>query len=230
MRKSVAISIAMMLSLTVNNCAQAASGYYGSKLCTEEGYKCYKTRRGDTWNKLFPDEKHRDLVRRINRMNVSLPHGVNIAVPDDINADPMKYSPFPANSEATGTRYIEVSLSKLAFGAYDESGVLQYWGPISSARGYCPDLHHGCHTPTGVFAVYGKGGAGCVSSKFPIGRGGAPMPYCMYFHGGFALHGSYDVAGYNASHGCIRMYIEDAKWLNRTFTAGFSHVPVIIKQ
>ena len=43
------------------------------------------------------------------------------------------------------------------------------------------------------------------------------MPYCMFFHTGFALHGSYEVPGYNASHGCVRLYKEDAKWLNEEF-------------
>lgn len=228
MRKWLAVSMTLTVSVLISAIAEA--GYYGSQLCKEEGYSCYKTKRGDSWSSLFPDERQRDLVRRVNRMNVSLPRGITIAIPNNLEADFMEYSPFPAHGEATGTRYIEVSKSKLAFGAYDENGDLQYWGPVSTARGYCPDLHHGCHTPSGVFAIYSKGGAGCVSNKFPLGRGGAPMPYCMFFNGGFALHGSYDVVGYNASHGCVRMYIEDAKWLNHEFTAGYSHVPVIVKQ
>lgn len=40
------------------------------------------------------------------------------------------------------------------------------------------------------------------------------MPYCMYFHKGLALHGSDDIPGYRASHGCVRMFTRDAKWLN----------------
>ena len=69
-----------------------------------------------------------------------------------------------------------------------------------------------------VAAIYNKGGAGCASSKFPVGRGGAPMPYCMFFHGGYALHGSYEVPGYHASHGCIRLFVDDAAWLNEEFS------------
>ena len=41
------------------------------------------------------------------------------------------------------------------------------------------------------------------------------MPYCMYFHKGLALHGSADIPGYRASHGCVRMFTGDAKWLNQ---------------
>ena len=43
------------------------------------------------------------------------------------------------------------------------------------------------------------------------------MPYCMHFFRGYALHGSSTVPGYRASHGCIRMFIEDARWLNEEF-------------
>lgn len=226
MRALLPVCISSLIAVFISVSAQA--GYYGSKLCKTDGYVCYKTHSRDSWNSLFPDPHIRDLVRRVNRINVSLPHGVNIAIPKDLDADFMEYSPFPNHGEVIGNKYIVVSLSKLAFGAYDENGDLQYWGPVSSARGYCSDIGHGCHTPTGTFAIYSKGGSDCVSTKFPVGRGGAPMPYCMFFHGGFALHGSYDVMGYNASHGCVRLFIEDAKWLNHQFTAGVSHVPVII--
>lgn len=43
------------------------------------------------------------------------------------------------------------------------------------------------------------------------------MPYCMFFHKGYALHGSSDIPGYRASHGCVRMFVQDALWLNHEF-------------
>ena len=43
------------------------------------------------------------------------------------------------------------------------------------------------------------------------------MPYCMFFHGGYALHGSYEVPNYNASHGCLRVVPSAAAWLSRNF-------------
>ena len=43
------------------------------------------------------------------------------------------------------------------------------------------------------------------------------MPYCMHFFRGYALHGSRTVPGYADSHGCVRMFIEDARWLNEEF-------------
>ena len=43
----------------------------------------------------------------------------------------------------------------------------------------------------------------------------APMPHAIFFHGGFAIHGSYDIArlGGPASHGCIRLHPNNAATL-----------------
>lgn len=202
---------------------------YGTKICSESPmFSCYKVKRGDSWAKLFPDEHTRDLVMRINRMNTRIHPGMRIAIPNDLNADPLSFSPLARNINAPGKKIIIVSFDQLAFGAYNADGVLEYWGPVSGGRGYCPDIGHRCTSPRGQYAIYNKAGRWCVSSKFPVGRGGAPMPYCMYFHGGFALHGSYEVPGYNASHGCIRMFVNDARWLNQEFTNGERNVPVIL--
>ena len=43
------------------------------------------------------------------------------------------------------------------------------------------------------------------------------MPYCMFFHGGYAIHASPVVPGYHASHGCVRVFQEDARWLHEDF-------------
>ena len=44
------------------------------------------------------------------------------------------------------------------------------------------------------------------------GRYGSPMPYSIFFTGGYAIHGSYDIGhlGYPASHGCIRLHPQNA--------------------
>lgn len=202
---------------------------YGSTLCkASTEYSCYQVKRSETWVKLFPDEKERDLVMRINRMNTRLYPGLTIAVPNSDDSNIMDYSPLPARIDAPGNQLIYVSLDKEAFGAYNSAGNLVYWGPVSGARGYCPDIHRGCHTPLGHFPILWKEGPGCISSKYPVGEGGSPMPYCMHFHGGYALHGSYEVPGYNASHGCVRMFVDDARWLNKEFTED-GETSVIIK-
>ncbi|HSW69883.1 MAG TPA: L,D-transpeptidase [Gammaproteobacteria bacterium] len=193
-------------------------------------FYCYTVKKGDDWKTLFPNQEKRDLVMRLNRINISLYKGMKIVIPKNLEtATSFDYAPLPKNISPPGEKIIYVSINPqiLAWGAYNADGVLQAWGPVSGGKGWCPDLNRGCHTAIGKFAVYQKMGAGCVSSKFPVGRGGAPMPYCMFFHGGFALHGSYEVPGYNASHGCVRLFIPDAKWLNLEFV-GDDNVPVII--
>ena len=204
----------------VNFSAYGESMYYGVRLCKmTASFTCYRVRRGDTWEKLFPDPREQDIVMRVNRIGIPLESGMHLAIPKNLEtADAMQFSPFPAQISAPGEKVIFVSLGQMAWGAYDSNGTLVKWGPASSARGYCPDIHHGCHTTTGKFAIYQKEGEGCFSTKYPVGRGGAPMPYCMFFHGGFALHGSYEVPGYNASHGCVRLLVDDAQWLNEEFT------------
>lgn len=105
----------------------------------------------------------------------------------------------------------------LTWRAVSDSGNVVRSGQGSGGSGYCRDIHRRCHTPTGVYSVISKGGPGCKSSRYPVGRGGAPMPYCMYFSKYYAIHGSYEVPNYNASHGCIRVHPGDARWLSNNF-------------
>jgi hypothetical protein len=207
----------------------ALAGVYSERLCKDIAqFDCIKVKPKETWENLFPDETQRDIVKRINRYGNRLHRGMTIAVPKNLQtANVMDFAPFQKEISPTGEKVIMVSLKDMAWGAYDAQGTLVRWGPALSAKGYCPDLGRGCHTAKGNFAVYSKQGSGCVSTKFPIGRGGAPMPWCMFFHGGFALHGSYDLPGYNASHGCVRLFIPDAKWLNQEFTD--IGTPVIVR-
>jgi lipoprotein-anchoring transpeptidase ErfK/SrfK len=105
----------------------------------------------------------------------------------------------------------------LQWTAINTEGKVIRTGHGSGGRGYCPDIHRSCRTPTGTYHIIGKGGAGCRSSRYPVGRGGAPMPYCMFFSKYYAIHGSYDVPNRNASHGCIRVTPSDARWLHSNF-------------
>jgi hypothetical protein len=106
------------------------------------------------------------------------------------------------------------------------NGNLVNSGRASGGRFYCSDIRRPCKTPVGVFRIGRKGGPECKSNKYPIGRGHAPMPWCMFFHKGFAIHGSWSVPGYNASHGCIRVPPRDAHWLNSKFLSSGSKVIV----
>lgn len=218
----IIISIIISTYFLLNSLNASATSTYGEQLCNEPDYLCIKIKRGETWEQLFPDPEERDMVRRINRMNLALRPNMTIAVPKNIERLTVyDVSPFPRYIEATGEKTIYVSQKKLAWGAYDANGELLWWGPISSGLSKCPGVLGGCTTPTGSFRIIRKQDIDCVSTVFPkraYGEsGGALMPYCMHFFRGFALHGSYDVPGYRASHGCVRMFIEDARWLNEEF-------------
>ncbi len=171
---------------------------------------------------LFPHPEERDIVRRINRMNVRLKPGTIIAVPKNLERLTVyDVSPFPRYIDPVGEKVIYISQKNLAWGAYDEDGELVWWGPISSGKDRCSGVRGSCQTPSGSYRVIRKQDIDCVSTAFPRrsdgNHGGAEMPYCMHFFRGYALHGSSSVPGYRASHGCVRMFIEDARWLNEEF-------------
>ncbi|PJD94333.1 MAG: L,D-transpeptidase [Legionella sp.] len=105
----------------------------------------------------------------------------------------------------------------LTWKAVNEQGKIVRAGKGSGGRSYCPDIRRSCRTPSGTYSIISKGSASCRSSRYPVGKGGAAMPYCMFFSRYYAIHGSYDVPHYNASHGCVRVKPNDARWLNRNF-------------
>ena len=191
--------------------------YYGPALCNNFDYKCITIKHGDTWEKMFSDVRERDLVQRVNRTYNRLTVGQILVIPKSLStATVLDLAPFPHKIIDT-ERQIIVDQDKLAWAAYNEEGQLVKWGPIASGRDKCSDSANSCRTLTGVYRVFSKEDSNCKSDIFPIGRGGAKMPYCMYFHKGFALHGADDMPGFRASHGCVRLFTEDAKWLNQNF-------------
>ncbi|MCE9624703.1 MAG: L,D-transpeptidase, partial [Deltaproteobacteria bacterium] len=210
--------VVMLASCLWGRPASAKDLRYWESQCEDPRFTCREIQEGETWKGLWPDDKQRDLVMRLNRMNVRLRPGMVVAVPNRIDAlTRADISPFPNKIPPPGEKQIQVDLTQLAWGAYDAEGNLLEWGPASGGKDWCPDTGHACKTPSGDFSVVRKSGAHCKSNKFPIPRGGAPMPYCMFFLSDYAVHGSYEVPGYRASHGCVRIYPEDAQWLNENF-------------
>lgn len=124
---------------------------------------------------------------------------------------------FPSHRAATGNRVFIFSPRMLMWAAYDADGRLVRTGRASGGAGYCRDVKRACRTPSGVYSIRSIGGPGCRSSRYPLGGGGAPMPYCMFFSKYYAIHGSPDVPGYNASHGCVRVVPAMARWLSQNF-------------
>lgn len=229
---------------------------YGETLCRAEGFHCLKLgenvageKFSDTWASLWPDPNEREIVMKVNRLNIQLYKGLIIAVPNDMaNKTFMDYSPFElqidplslqpiiictenfptldellfeAQIKKRGEKLLVFDPQLLAWAAYDEAGNLVRWGPAVGGKDYCPDTRQICRTPEGEFKVALKASKNYRSHKFPAGckdKDCAPMPYAMIFYtDGCAFHGSPEVPGRHASHGCVRLFIEDTEWLNKNF-------------
>lgn len=217
MKKYLALLI-LLSSLSVSAKEAGLSNYYGPGLCQYEQYKCIKISAKKSWEKLFPNPIQRDLVQRLNRTYNKLTTGKTIVVPRNLdNISLLDIAPFTHKINSQNEKHIVIDQEKLAWAAYDEKGLLVNWGPISSGQDKCSDSDNSCRTLTGSFRVFSKENENCISNAFPAGEGGAKMPYCMFFHKGYALHGSDDMPGYRASHGCIRIFTKDARWLNQNF-------------
>ena len=79
-------------------------------------------------------------------------------------------------------------------------GAHLYTWKVSTAR-------PGYRTPTGFFHPQWM-----AARWFSHVYDNAPMPHAIFFHGGFAIHGSYERSriGRPASHGCVRLSPADA--------------------
>lgn len=123
----------------------------------------------------------------------------------------------PESISPPGEKLVVVDPRLHAWGAYTSDGKLLRSGLATAGAAWCSDIGRPCRTKTGSFRIYSLGDEDCISRKYPVGEGGAPMPYCMYFNGSQGLHGSYSVVAGNVSHGCVRMRVSDAEWLRYNF-------------
>ncbi len=207
----------------------AAFAFFGQELCSHPEFKCIKAKSNDSWKSLWPDSHDRELVQRFNRTNLPLSASQWIVVPKHLSL--LRYfdlSPFALQIEPPQGRLLIIDISKLAFAAYNSKGELLHWGPVSAGKDFCSDINEPCQTPLGTFRISRKQGSDCISSEFPVKtNGGAPMPYCMHFYKGIALHGSKALPGHNASHGCVRVYTRDARWLNESFATIGTKIKII---
>ena len=59
----------------------------------------------------------------------------------------------------------------------------------------------------------------------------SPMPHSIFFHGGYAIHGTYEISrlGGPASHGCVRLDPENAATLfGLVEQEGMSHTTIVV--
>jgi hypothetical protein len=140
--------------------------------------------------------------------------------PYSANYDETRYqSRLPSHIDMSKEKVLLVDPKSYAWGAYDSSGNLIKGGIATAGADYCPDTGVPCRTTTGSFRVTAMRGEDCASHIYPVGKGGALMPYCTFFHGGESLHGSPDnmLVEQNISHGCIHIRIPDAEWIQNNF-------------
>lgn len=156
------------------------------------------------------------LVRACLSILLLLP-GVSVAEEGvyEINGSPFSTADAPIASriKPPHEKVIIVDPKAHVYGAYQASGKLLRWGIASAGKTICSDSNAHCRTHVGTYRIFSLGNADCFSHKYD----GALMPYCMYFHGSEAIHGSNDVAFGNISHGCVRVHIDDAEWLRYHF-------------
>lgn len=219
MRVKGILTILLIVSISLPPLVSYAKKKSHGSDCNSEMYTCLRVKRNQSWETLFPDEREREIVMRVNHRNSQLWPGLTIKIPNNLEtADLLDYSPFPQQIEPPQEKLIVFDPKLYAWAAYEADGSLVRWGPATGGQNWCSDIDEPCRTKAGHFRIFSMGDSSCVSSKFPIPDGGAPMPYCMYFNGGQALHGSPGgVVKGNLSHGCVRMFVRDAEWMRYEF-------------
>jgi hypothetical protein len=157
----------------------------------------------DQWGRFAAlDSTERLTVLKLNRVDLAHARRRNLVVPDSVMAE-LEYAPFPALArELTEVpKFIAVSRRVQAFGAY-EYGRLVRWGPTSTGKASTP-------TDSGLFFTNWK-------SRTAISTDDPSWILDWYVNiialKGVAFH-QYDLPGRPASHGCVRLLEQDARWI-----------------
>ena len=101
-------------------------------------------------------------------------------------------APFATRAEASVLVQIDRSVQRMSVSV---DGVPRYnWRVSTARRGYV--------TPPGSYHPQML-----ARSWFSRKYYNSPMPHSIFFYGGFAIHGSYEISqlGRPASHGCVRL-------------------------
>jgi lipoprotein-anchoring transpeptidase ErfK/SrfK len=124
---------------------------------------------------------------------------------------PPTYVPPVYASSGNGSRWIDVDLTNQRVYAYEGDVIVNSF-IVSTGTWRTP-------TVTGQFKVYVK----YLSNKMSGPGYYLPnVPYIMYFHGSYGLHGTYwhNNFGTPMSHGCVNLSIPDAEWLYNWASVG----------
>lgn len=107
---------------------------------------------------------------------------------------------FTSNLQASVLAQVDISQQTMR--VYVNGELRHVWPVSTGRRGYVTPI--GAYRPTTLSRFH-------RSSKYNW----SPMPWSIFFRGGYAIHGSYDVRslGGPASHGCIRLHPANAREL-----------------
>ncbi|HEX8165634.1 MAG TPA: L,D-transpeptidase [Beijerinckiaceae bacterium] len=107
-------------------------------------------------------------------------------------------------TQAQAAVTVQISNSAQRMRVYVDGGLAYAW-PVSTAR-------RGYRTPAGHYRVQ-RMERMWYSRKYEM----SPMPYSLFFRGGYAIHGTYSIRqlGRPASHGCVRLHPANAAALYR---------------
>lgn len=207
---------------------------FAVKLCkaNPKDFQCLKFEKSGqpyvTWEEAFKNEKLRLLVQKINRRNTLIWRNHCIAMPYDyFSKDEIDFAPFNKKmfsqsvSGLENNKTIIVDLKQLAWGAYLGNNLIK-WGPANGGMGRCKETGKmTCKTPVGTWKVYELKPGFQRSDLYPVDCKdkkvcGHPYFNVVKFGPHYeALHGERDghVPGANVSHGCVRVFKTDSKWL-----------------
>jgi lipoprotein-anchoring transpeptidase ErfK/SrfK len=107
-----------------------------------------------------------------------------------------------ATTGASAGIVARIDISNQTMTVIEDGAVLYSWSVSTARKGY--------RTPRGTFRPI-RMHKMWYSHKYHM----SPMPYSIFFHGGYAIHGTDAVKylGRPASHGCIRLHPSNAKRL-----------------
>lgn len=137
---------------------------------------------------------------------------VTDATTNDVFIPPSPSAPKPDVAfDGNGTRWIDVDLTNQRLYAYEGETVVNSF-IVSTGTWLTP-------TVVGEFKVYVKYRSSKMSGP---GYYLPDVPYIMYFHGDYGLHGTYwhNNFGTPMSHGCVNLTIDDAGWLYNWASVG----------
>ena len=127
--------------------------------------------------------------------------------------------PLNSRTEEEPPVVARVDLSDQRMTVYVKGLITHSWKVSTAARGY--------YTPRGTYKPY-RMHTMWRSRKY----NNAPMPHAVFFHKGWAIHGTNAIArlGRPASHGCVRLHPDNARTLFNLITqsGGMKAARVII--